>query len=76
MKYVITDQGEVATGVTNHATLAAALRGKVVAAGHYRLVDGGRHVEVFGMSHAFHIQAMPADAHVIARHLGLYAAPG
>ena len=76
MKYVITDRGEVAVGGSFHFQMAKALAGKVVAAGHYRLVDGGRHVEVFGQSYAFHIQAMPADATVIARYLGLHQAPG
>jgi len=71
MKYVITDRGEVAVGGSFHFQMAKALKGKVVAAGHYRLIDGGRHVEVFGQSYAFHIQAMPGDAFVIARHLGL-----
>jgi hypothetical protein len=75
MKYVITDRGEVAVGGSFHFQMAKALKGKVVAAGHYRLSDDGRRVEVFGMSHAFHIQAMPGDALVIARHLGLYRAP-
>ena len=71
MKYVITDRGEVAVGGGYHFQLARNLMGSVVAAGHYRLTDGGRRVEVFGGSHAFHIQAVPADAAVIARHLGL-----
>jgi hypothetical protein len=71
MKYVITDLGEVAVGGSYHLELAKALEGKVIAAGHYRLVDGGRRVEVFGQSHAFSIQAMPQDAFLVARHLGL-----
>ncbi len=71
MKYVITDLGEVSVGANYHIHLAKELQGKVVAAGHYRLVDGGRRVEVFGGSHGFHIQALPQDAVLISRHLGL-----
>jgi hypothetical protein len=71
MKYVITDRGEVAVGGSFHFQMAKGLEGQVIAAGHYRLVDGGRHVEVFGGSYAFHLQAMPGDACVIAKHLGL-----
>ena len=71
MKYIITDLGEVAVGGSFHFQMAKALQGKVVAAGHYRLSEDGQHVEVYGLSYAFHIQAKPADAIAIARYLGL-----
>jgi hypothetical protein len=76
MKYVITDRGDVAVGGSFHFQMAKALKGHVVAAGHYRLVDEGRRVEVFGQSYAFHIQARPADAIAIARYLGLPSEAG
>jgi len=71
MKYIITDLGEVAVDGSFHFQMAKALQGRVVAAGHYRLSEDGRHVEVYGLSYAFHIHAQPKDAVAIARHLGL-----
>ena len=71
MKYVITDKGEVAVGTTYHMQLAQGLQGTVVAAGHYRLLGGGRWVEVYGRSSGYRIDARPEDAVIVARHLGL-----
>ena len=71
MKYVITENGEVAVGAGYHLQLASGLEGKVVAAGHCRLVDGGRRVEVYGRSSGFRIAAKPEDAALVARRLGL-----
>jgi hypothetical protein len=70
-KYVISDRGEVAVGGSFHYQMAKSFQGTVVAAGHYRLVDGNTRVEVFGHSYAFHIAARPEDAAVLARYLGL-----
>ncbi len=75
MKYVITDRGEVATGERMHVSLAAGLQGRVVAAGHYRVVGGGCRVEVFGRSYGVSLAADPRDAAAVARHLGI-AQPG
>jgi hypothetical protein len=69
MKYVITDRGEVASGARDHRSLAAGLKGKVVGAGHYRVVAG--RIEVFGGSLGFAIRSRPGDAALLARHLAL-----
>jgi hypothetical protein len=69
MKYVVTDLGEAATGMRDHRTLAAGLRGKVVGAGHYRVIEG--RIEVYGGSYGFAIEARPEDAALLARHLAL-----
>jgi hypothetical protein len=71
VKYVITDKGEVAVGGGYHIQLARTLQGKVVAAGHCRLIGDGKRIEVFGRSAGFRIAAKPEDALVLARHLGL-----
>jgi hypothetical protein len=71
VKYVITDRGEVAVGTSYHKLLAEPLAGTVIAAGHYRLINGGRWVEVYGRSSGFGIAAKPEDAVIVARHIGL-----
>lgn len=71
MKYVITDRGEVATGNRMHVSLAAPLGGRVVAAGHFRLIDHETRVEVYGRSYGFSLEAKPGDTAVLARFLGL-----
>ena len=64
MKYVITDQGEVALGHnTFHQILGEKCKGKVIAAGHCRLVD--TKYEVYGESIGYGIQSKPEDADFI-----------
>lgn len=61
MKYIITDVGEVAIGEnTYHQILAEKVRGRVVAAGHCKLVDGK--YEVYGSSFGYAIDSKPEDA--------------
>ncbi len=71
MKYVISEFGEVAVDGDFHAQMARTLKGRVVAAGHYRLSADGKSVEVYGHSRGLHLAARPEDAILIARHLGL-----
>ena len=63
MKYVITDQGDVAIGGKLHKELATPLQGSVVAAGECeRLEDGWT---VFGQSFGLNIKAKNSDRFIL-----------
>lgn len=69
-KYVILDTGQVVVGSEHvfHYDLVKGKEGKVAGAGFYMLEADGA-VRVFGGSYGYNIQADPADAALIQKHL-------
>ena len=77
MKYIITDQNEVAVGINTYHQIIKdelKLKGRVIAAGHCEFVKETGKYRVYGESVGYGIQSKPEDADVLnsAKEVGIY----